>query len=192
VQYETSSFAGDEPFQAIEAIELEFDAALDDDLFVFVAPQGEEIREAGVHTRELSAHASIPEAQAAAPFTVLVPERVPSTWSVHCTYSGPSERPPAPASVSIRYRSDSGHESLSLLLQPVGEARWPGDTARWEQAQAGPYTVRVWGRGEGGPQSQLRLDHEGTSVLMLSDTLSRDQLVAIAAMLVPAPKPSRL
>jgi hypothetical protein len=186
------AFADGEPFQVVEAIEVEFDAALDDALFVFAPPEGEEIRVAGVHARELLAHVSIPEAQAAARFTVLVPERVPSTWSVHCTYSGRSERPPSPPSVSIRYRSDSGHESLSLLLQPLDEARWPGDTAGWEQVQAGPYAVRVRGRGGGGPQSQLRLDHAGTSVLMLSDTLSRDQLVAIAALLVPAPTSSRL
>jgi outer membrane lipoprotein-sorting protein len=186
------AFAGNEPFQVIEATEVEFDAALDDGLFVFVAPEGEEIRAAGAQTRELLRHASISEAQAAAPFTVLVPERVPSTWTVHCTYTGPSERPPSPPSVSIQYRSQSGHESLSLVLQPTGQARYPGDTTNWEQVQAGPYTARVSGRGERGPQSQLRLDHDGTSVLMLSDTLSRDQLVAVAAILAPAPEASPL
>jgi hypothetical protein len=94
--------------------------------------------------------------------------------------------------VSIHYRSDSGHEGVSLVLQPAGEARNPHDTTSWEDVQAGPYTVRVNGRGERSPQSQLHLEHDGTSVLMISDTLSRDQLVALAATLVPAPPSSRL
>jgi hypothetical protein len=66
------------------------------------------------------------------------------------------------------------------------------DDEGWDQVRAGEYTVRVHGRGERGPQSQLRLEHAGTSVLMISDTLSRDQLIAIAALLIPAPAASKL
>jgi hypothetical protein len=94
--------------------------------------------------------------------------------------------------VSIQYSSDSGHESLSLVLRAAGGQRDPIDDEGWDQVRAGQYTVRVCGRGERGPQSQLRLEHAGTSVLMISDTLSRDQLVAIAALLIPAPAASAL
>lgn len=186
------AFTGDEAFQIVEALELEVDEAVAEDAFVFRAPTGEEIGRPGFRG-ELLRHASISEAQAAAPFTLLVPERVPSSWTVHCTYFGGSQRPPAPPSVSINYRSESGHESLSLVLRPAGEQQpHPIDDEGWDELDAGEYTVRVNGRGERGPQSQLHLEHAGTSGLMLSDTLSRDQLVAIAALLVPAPPASKL
>jgi hypothetical protein len=185
------AFAGGEPFQVVEALEFEVDQEVDDDLFVFHAPPGEAIQRPGVRG-ELLRHASISEAQAVAPFTLFVPERVPSSWRVHCTYFGGAERPPAPPSVSIHYGSDSGHESLSLVLRPAGAQPDPIDDQGWDQVRAGEYTVRVHGRGERGPQSQLRLEHAGTSVLMISDTLSRDQLIAIAALLIPAPAASEL
>jgi hypothetical protein len=185
------AFAGGEPFRVVEALELEVDEAIDEDVFVFRAPEGEEIRRPGFHGTVVR-HTSIPEAQAAAPFTLLVPERVPSSWRVHCTSVGPSERPPRPATVSIHYHSDSGHESLSIVLRAIGEEPDPFEetnAAEWEEIRAGEYTARVC---EPGWQSQLRLEHGGTGVLMLSETLSRDQLVAIAAMLVPAPPASQL
>ena len=94
--------------------------------------------------------------------------------------------------MNIQHRSDSGHESLNPVLRPAHDGAQPLRSEDWEPVRAGRYTARVHGRGERGPQSQLHLEHEGTSVLMLSDTLSRDQLVAIAAMLVPAPDASVL
>jgi len=185
------AFADGEPFQVVEAVEFEVDRDIDADMFVFRPPEGEEIRRPG-HRGEVRHHASIPEAQAAMPFTLLVPEHMPSTWTFDCTYSGPSDRPPSSPTVGINYRSDSGHESLNLILRPAGADPHRTDASDWREARAGEYTVRVHGRGERGPQSQLRLEHAGTSVLMLSDTLSGDQLIALAAMLVPAPAASHL
>jgi hypothetical protein len=185
------AFAAGKPFRAIEAVEFAVDGELDEDLFVFQAPEGEEIQGAGHHPPVLH-QASIPEAQAAAPFTVLVPERVPPTWKIHCTYTGPSERPPSPPSVSINYRSDSGHESLNLILTPAAAQPAPINTDSWREVRAGDHTARVNGRGELGPQSQLQLEHAGTRVLMLSDTLTAEQLIALASMLTPAPTASNL
>lgn len=185
------AFATGELFRTIEAVEVEIDGDFDGGLFVFRPPEGEAIQGTR-RDRHLLRHTSIPEAQAAAPFTVLVPERVPTHWTIHCTYAGPSTRPPSPPSVSIHYRSDSGHESLNLMLTPADEQAHPINTESWREVQAGEYTVRVNGRGERGPQSQLHLEHAGTCVLMLSETLSADQLIALASMLVPAPTASDL
>jgi hypothetical protein len=78
------------------------------------------------------------------------------------------------------------------MLTPADEQAHPINTESWREVQAGEYTVRVNGRGERGPQSQLHLEHAGTCVLMLSETLSADQLIALASMLVPAPTASDL
>ena len=79
------------------------------------------------------------------------------------------------------------------MLRAAGGQPDPIDAGEnWEQVRAGEYAARVHPRGERGPQSQLRLEHDGTSVMMFSDTLSGDQLVAIAALLVPAPTASKL
>jgi hypothetical protein len=181
------AFANDEPFQIIEALAVELDEQIDSGLFRFEAPEGEEIRRAGGRGPTLM-HASIPELAAAAPFRLLVPERVPASWSVHCTYSAPSDRPPAPASASIHYRSESGHESLDLVLRASSEEPLGVGSEDWEEVPAGPYRVRMRPRGgEYGAQSQLTFEHDGTSVLMLSQTLSGAQLVGLASLLVPAP-----
>ena len=184
------AFAAGEPFKSIEVVELDLDHAIDDDVFVFHAPAGEEIRAPGP-PRQLLRHISVSEAQAAAPFTLLIPERVPSSWTMECTYVGASDRPPSPPSVNIRYRSNSGHEGVNLHERGAGDdVGHEGEG--WEQARAGEYSVEVLARGERSPESQLRLQHEGTSVLMTSDTLSGEQLIGLAATLTPAPRASRV
>jgi hypothetical protein len=179
----------EEPFHTIEALELELDLRLPEETFEFVAPEGEEVQPPGSHRSELRRHCSIAEVQALAPFTVLVPERVPTSWTVHCTYFGGSERPPSGPGVSIHYRSDSGHEDLNIsegLADDFARQRI-GTGEDWEEVTAGDRRVRVRGRGEQFPQSQLVLEHRGTHVLMVSNGLSREQLIALARVLEPAP-----
>jgi hypothetical protein len=49
-----------------------------------------------------------------------VPERLPADWSSSYTFIEPSRRPPSAACVSINYRSDDGHESVSPSQYAVG------------------------------------------------------------------------
>jgi hypothetical protein len=66
------AFATGELFRTIEAVEVEIDGDFDWDLFVFRPPEGEAIQGTR-RDRHLLRPTSIPEAQAAAPFTVLDP-----------------------------------------------------------------------------------------------------------------------
>lgn len=180
------AFAEGEPFHVIEALELTVDGPLDPQLFEFQAPNGEEVR-SPISLHRIRRHVSIAEAQAAAPFTVLIPERVPSSWTVSCTLIDAAERPPSGAAVHIHYRSDSGHESLNMTQGPPSDLQPEIDGDGWEKVRVGERVVQVRGRSENFPQSQLHLEHDGTPLLMVSDSVTAEQLIALAATLVPAP-----
>ncbi len=126
------------------------------------------------------------EAQEVAPFTVFVPALVPTDWRLHCTYVAASERPPRPPSVSLHYRSDSGHEGVSVRQSPADDTNPARDHAAandgWEDVLRDGVAMRV--RSAGG-QAQLVCERNGTGVLMTSETLRVSQLQNLAAMLVP-------
>ncbi len=102
----------DEPFHEITTVTIAFDEPIADERFRFVAPAGEEIR--SIRDGERSRHVTVVEAQQLAPFTVLIPERIPASWHTHCQYRDPSERPAHAARVALHYRSDDGHESVHI------------------------------------------------------------------------------
>jgi hypothetical protein len=137
-------------------------------------------------------HISISEAQALAPSDVLIPERVPSDWTLHCTYAGPSKRPPAAASVHIHYTSRSAHESLALTETAVSDPQPGLDDAGWDTVSVGGDIMRVRERDENWPQAQLQTQHDRTRVLMTSDSLPSRQLIALAAMLISAPPAAQI
>ena len=91
--------------------------------------------------------------------------------------------------LSIHYRSDSGHEDLNISQGPADDSarRRLGTGEGWEEVKAGDGRVHVRGRGERFPQAQLVLEYRGTRVLMMSNSLSREQLIALARILEPAP-----
>jgi hypothetical protein len=78
-----------------------------------VAPEGEQIQPAQSRRGSLQP-ITLTEAQQRAPFTVLMPDRVPADWRVQCMFIEASQRPPSPALVSLNYRSDDGHQSISI------------------------------------------------------------------------------
>jgi len=174
------------PFLELAALELTLDEPLDPALFEFVPPEGEEVR-SPLDFRHRSRNVSIAEAQAAVPFTVMIPERVPSTWHVRCHYLE-SERP----SVHLHYHSDSAHESLNISQGHESDLGPEIDEESFEQARAGERTVWVRRREGHWPQAQLYMDHDGTRIQMTSESLTAEQLMGLAALLVPAPAASEL
>ncbi len=177
-----------ETFRCTEAVEIAFDEHLDDELFVFRAPSGESVRS----PRELHSqpeHVPITEAQQRAPFTVLTPARVPAGWHASCVYFGPSQRPAAAARVQLSYRSDSAHENVAISQRSLADPDSFADTEGWQKVDREGMSLDVRHEGH---QSELRLEREGTAVLMTSSTLSTDQLADLAVSLVPAPEQSEI
>lgn len=177
---------GGEPFREITTVEIAFDEPIGHELFHFEAPAGEQVQPVGYAPRP--EHITASEAQERAPFTVLIPDRIPADWHVHCVFIEPSQRPPRPASVSLNYRSEDGHESVSLSEYAAVDKPEHYDLMiandGWQTITHDGIAVKVT---RAGPQTQAHIESDGTFVFLTSETLSGDRLAAIAAGLKRAP-----
>ncbi len=176
------------PFARTEAVEIAFDVPLEDDLFVFRPPPDEQVH-SPLEGHSRPERLGIADAQARAPFTVLMPDRVPAGWELSCMYIGPSVRPTRAASVSLSYRSESAHEDVSIEQTSATEEHPLQSTKGWEQVARDSSVFEVRSPGY---QTQLRLERGGTYVLMTSGTLSTDRLADLAARLIAAPEQSEI
>lgn len=182
----------EEPFHKITTLAATFGEPVADATFRFRPPAGEPIQTRTWHESRVE-HVTLVEAQQRAPFTVLRPDSVPASWQVQCRLIRPSERPPSPMQIGVSYRSTDGHESISLSQFPAGGSnpyRELGDGEGWETVTRGGIEMRTrparWG------QAQVELERDGTFVSLMSDNLSRDQVLTIAASLRPVPTTSSI
>jgi hypothetical protein len=182
----------EQPFYKITTLAIRFDEPIPAETFRFVPPEGEEIQPFQSRRRSLQP-ITLPEAQQRAPFTVIMPDRVPADWQLlHCMCSEPNHRPPTPAMVSLNYRSHDGHESISISqIAATDVSRQYGhmiDDENWRELARDGTSVKVrpaeWG------QAQAYIEREGTFVFLVSDNLTSDQLATIAASMRPAPSTS--
>jgi hypothetical protein len=162
-----------------------------DETFRFEPPAGEEIEP--LHGMHRLRYVTLPEAQQQAPFTVLMPDTVPHTWQVQCRFITASQRPPSPTEIGLSYDSVDGHESISLTQTAAGPSNPHTqfvDEENWENVTRDGIAMRTrpahWG------QAQVELELEGTWVHLMSDNLTRDQVLRIAAGLRPAPSTSSI
>jgi hypothetical protein len=119
VLLEAVAFRDGEPFQRITTEQVAFDHAIDPERFRFAPPVGDEVQPPWDQHRVH--HVPLAEAQQLAPFTVLVPGRIPADWGASYTFIEPSRRPPSAACVSINFRSGDGHQSVSLSQYAIGD-----------------------------------------------------------------------
>jgi hypothetical protein len=100
-----------------------------------------------------------------------------------------SQQPPSPALVSLSYRSDDGHESISISQMAAANAsRQYGNMVNdenWQEVARDGTSVRV--RPTEWAQAQAHLERDGTFVFLVSDNLTGEQLATIAAGLRLAP-----
>jgi hypothetical protein len=181
----------EQPFHRIVTLAVAFDQPIPDETFRFEPPAGEQIQSRWGEERV--EHVTLVQAQQRAPFTVLMPDTVPANWQVQCRLIQPSERPPSPMQIGLIYCSTDGHESISLSQFPAGGAnpyRELGDGEGWETVTRGGIEMKTrparWG------QAQVELERDGTFVHLMSDNLTRDQVLTIAAGLRPAPSTSSI
>lgn len=178
----------EQPFHKITTLGIRFDEPIPAGTFQFEPPEGEKVQPTwDRHPHQL---VTLPEAQQRAPFTVLMPDRVPATWQMHCTFFEASQRPPSVAQVSLSYGSHDGHESVSMTQMAAADRA--GDhhenmvnSDDWQEITRNGTSVKV--RPAGWGQAQAHLEHEGTFVFLISDNLTSDQLATLAVSLVPAP-----
>jgi hypothetical protein len=188
VLLEAVAFRDREPFQRITTEHVAFDHAIDPERFRFAPPVGEEIQPPwGQHRVQ---QVPLAEAQQLASFTVLVPERIPADWGASYTFIEPSRRPPSAACVLINFRSDDGHESVSLSQYAVGDQPDQYNLMLkrddWRTINRNGTYIKV----RSGGQTQAHIERDETFVFLTSETLTAEQLATIAAGLKPAPTAS--
>lgn len=176
-----------QPFHTIAALSMRFDQSIPDETFRFVAPAGEEIQTPGFSHR--LQHVTLTEAQQRTTFTVLMPDRVPEDWQMHCTLLEATRRPPSPTQVSLGYTSVDGHESVSLSQMAAADrAAHHYETMvnddNWQQTTYDGTSVKIRPADFG--QAQAHLERDGTFTFLVSDNLTAEQLGKIAAGLRPA------
>jgi hypothetical protein len=165
-----------------------FDHPIAAERFHFEPPPGERIQPVGGPERPQ--RISVPEAQQRAPFTVLIPDRIPAEWHLRCLFIEAARWPLQPAQVTLHYGSDDRHESVSLTeflaaTRPHGyEKLILGDA--WHDVECDGTAVRVTEPDGFGPQAQAHLERDGTFVFLSSETLNSDSLATLAAGLKPA------
>jgi hypothetical protein len=180
-----------QPFQRITTLAIGVNQPISETTFRFEPPAGEEIEP--LFGEDRVQHVTLIEAQQQTPFTVLMPDAVPSNWQVQCRLIKASQRPPSPTQIGVIYTSVDGHEGVSLT-QTAADACNPfqhmRDDENWEDVTRGGIPMRTrparWG------QAQVELEHHGTFVHLMSDNLTRDQVLSIAAGLRPAPSTSSI
>jgi hypothetical protein len=182
----------EQPFHRITTLAIAFDEPIPDETFRFEPPAGEPIQTRRWQEARVE-HVTLVEAQQRAPFTVLMPATVPANWQVQCRLIRASERPPSPMQIGVIYHSTDGHESVSLSQFPAGGSnpyRELGTGEDWETVTRDGIEMKTrpanWG------QAQVELERDGTFVHLMSDNLTRDQVLTIAAGLRPAPSTSSI
>lgn len=164
-----------EPFMIIELIEVQFDETFAEEVFVFQAPPGEQVRShRDVYARPEGV--SIEEAVRRAPFTVLAPRRLPEGWAFNVLYAPGRDRPPAEPSVVMYLKDPTGLHQLRILQQ----AEPLPDSLDWVGVDIDGERLFVWE-----PQGRLNSDIEaklqrGGTHARLTGDVDRTTLLEIA------------
>jgi hypothetical protein len=181
----------EQPFSTITTLAIDFDEPIPAETFQFKPPEGEQIRS----FRELFPRpelVSVAEAQRRAPFTVLVPDQLPTGWRQmpRCTYTEATER--FSASVLMVYRSDTGHQAVVIRQIPAADAPrhygMPFGDQSWDEVLRDGTLIKIRPAGERQPQAHLT--RNDTYAYLESENFTTDELATIAASLRPAPETS--
>jgi hypothetical protein len=175
-----------QPFYAITTLAISFDEPI---LAAF--SEGEQIQPLlGDFFRPR--HITPAEAQCCATFTVLVPDRVPADWQVHCVFVEASQLPPFPAHVALFYRSSDGQRSVSISQTAATDAAGCYgnvlDDESWYAVVRDGTSIKISPSDEWLP-GQAHLTRYGTFAYLRWQGLTADELAAIAVSLRPASEP---
>ena len=186
-----ATFLDGQPFAIHEFLSVTFDEEIADDVFVFVPPLGEEVRNAREMHDELRV-LPLHEAAHAAPFGVYVPASVPGDWHMRVHLIDADNHHGWPASVSIHYVDDMARVNVNVDEHDARDAGLPatapnGDVWRVELLAIGE--LRLWEPSEmerGMPRIGV-IDIDGTRIQISTGDLDLDAIAELAATLVPAP-----
>jgi outer membrane lipoprotein-sorting protein len=181
-----------EPFSIVEFLEVAFDEAVADELFVFEPPPGEAVHDTRDGMRGHRGPIPLHEAAGRAPFAVFVPAEVPAEWRMRVYLSDEDDRRRWPAAVHIHYSNEMATLNVNVNEQAAGDEGLPhtapdGSDWRVEHLESGD--LRLWepAEGERGMPRIAMLDIGGTRVQISTDDLDAEGITRFAASLAHAP-----
>jgi hypothetical protein len=188
-----ATFIDGEPFAVAEFTSVAFDEEIDEELFRFVLPPGEELRNARDGIDSDLGVMPLHEAAQAAPFGVYVPASVPDDWHMRVHFIVANERHGWPAGVSIHYVDAMSRVNVSVNEHDAGDGGLPetapnGDAWRVEGLANGE--LRLWEPSDmerGMPRIGV-IEIGGTRVQISTGDLGLEAIAELAAGLVPAPE----
>jgi outer membrane lipoprotein-sorting protein len=191
-----SRFEG-QPLVVSEVTGIAFDEAFADDVFVFTPPPGEQVRSIADQF-PVQRGLTIEQAVARAPFSLWIPARLPAGWETEIAFAAENDRPPMAPHVHLSYRAPDGTHTVSIAESPADH---PGEHSDYEHARPNPWQqterdgrqMQIREPAETWQAAQVRLELDGTRILMHSGDLDAGWLADLACGLVRAPaEPPRL
>jgi hypothetical protein len=184
--------AGGAPFLVHEVTEIAFGERFDPAVFELEPPPGERFRGVRDDFPRTMRHLPIERVAALAPFTVWTPARVPPDWELEATFAPGSERRGMAPAVFLHYAAPDASHQLMIQQSP---AEHPGEHPEYDHADPGPWIaterdgrrLQVREPAEDWQPAQVRLELDGTRILVHSRNLDAAWLTDLAAALVPAP-----
>jgi outer membrane lipoprotein-sorting protein len=170
-----------------EARSIHFDEPIPPERFVFEPPAGETLRTVAEAFGRTSPFTTLGAAVAEMPFTVLVPEAVPEDWRLLVQTRQPGERTTHPAMAFLIYQSSDPAFDLRISQKSArSSAPLPGGAqVEWTDKERGGVAMKVC-VGERGQPAHVMCQREGTTVTLSSRAIGSDELMNLAAGLVPA------
>jgi hypothetical protein len=155
-------------------LDIAFDETFADDTFVFTPPP--DVKVSSVRRlRDLS----LQEAVAAAPFAFWIPAE---DWEPVVAYAQVEEEPHVAPQVHLQYVGQGVRIAQSSAGHPDAMSAFVFDGAGpWREIERGGRTMEAQDHVERRPGAQVRLELEGTLVVVHSGSLDVDALADIAA-----------
>ena len=180
-----------EPIALSEVVEIAFDEAFDEGTFVFTPPPGQVVRSI-LDLLPVRHDLTIEQAVALAPFTVWIPARLPADWETQIGFAAEQDRPSMAPQVHLHCRAPDGTQGLRVAESPADH---PGEHSDDDHARANPWRtidrdrrrMQLREPDESWLPAQVRLELDGTRILIQSADLEADALADVAAGLVRAP-----
>jgi outer membrane lipoprotein-sorting protein len=160
------------PYQVTELVEVAFDESFSAETFTFVLPPDETRRPGDEpEAREVT----VEEAVALAPFSVFMLE-LAEEWERRASYFPGDDRHGYPPVVSFQYRLPDASHRILLVERETGTRDPLDDHFEWQQREFDGERVEVSPQ-ERPMETRVRLDRDGTSITLSSESLDLNQLL---------------
>jgi outer membrane lipoprotein-sorting protein len=182
----------DRTFSTYEVVEADFDEDFSPELFTFVPPNGGPVR-SSLESWPRVEPVSVEEAVRQAPFTVLVPTRLPEGWTLTAGWYPGARRPFHPTSVIIHVLSEDVQDRLHIYQSSTSSSihlsgsRQSSDDENWELVERDGRRIDLHRhRTSPEPIYDAAIEMAGTLV-RASGILGRESTLDIVGSLAPAP-----